>query len=991
MPMTAARTVETATHVDAPFPLLAGERLLWASPIGGVGPSRITMELVVGAMTSLFVFAGLFAAKKLITTDARAVFMLVLMFLSLAGLLAILSAAWAIPRQRQTLFMTTQRLLTRSFSGALREIPLAEVRGTQRLVIEQRLRHGTYTLHTDCLLVRTDFGDLTFGPSLSIARVESLLQDGVLAKWIDLSSLPGLDGSGAAAHRKEGFFVCASSSSSRSPYGPLFVGPRVIARLTEANATVVDRLYTLLAGTDDGEAAERALLEVLRHPHAGHFVEYPRDGARISVEGRAVTVGSSEENTRTMILAEADARRLESYLAREVKPTTERLVLHDAFAGSAAPPAERSRPVPRGRTDAGPDLTDPTLLDSDARTLAFDRLEPRHRTELTAVLTSDRAIAFLPVRFAAEQRGLLLASAVGVGLVIVDFATRFGLPCSPREGAWASVVCALGLLPLGVTTVRYAELAVRRLTLPYTPGVYVFAREVVVARSRAIRCIPIAQVAAVSVTNVIGPLARMTFFVECEPTIVAYAPSATATDDARRIEAARDAASRGEVRRDPFAELRRTVLVDAPREPAEERTAAITAMGLALMLAIPAGVAIQFVRNAWSDARALAAAGSDPTKLRCYADHRGARAREVREVRIPHVAYRAAHAAGTTQALEEFLEDHPGAPDAARARAELEALDWAAANDALTLKGFLARHPDSSRAPEARRRLPVLALREAQATDTVGAYRAVAAEYVGTPEGTEAARLVHARYEAALGRLTPNVRDPRTADFLRRLFAYLEANGPIDVRVRFRRPSVDALEAIDALFEGEHVEPISPQFRGPAISAREVGVFERLHDGFAAVIAEDVLPLRHGQRLPERLDDDAIAARLAELEERGATPERLAALRERLVADRDPAAEAAEIRIDYVIVPTGSLYALESERGDAGARKFAGFRIVFTVELRISFDPERVTLRFAVEPPVSMDVRSDAVDTRSIYDLLCNAAFDQLGDELKRALLGEGG
>ena len=129
------------------------------------------------------------------------------------------------------------------------------------------------------------------------------------------------------------------------------------------------------------------------------------------------------------------------------------------------------------------------------------------------------------------------------------------------------------------------------------------------------------------------------------------------------------------------------------------------------------------------------------------------------------------------------------------------------------------------------------------------------------------------------------------------------------------------------------------------------------------------------------------------------TEEEAVAERARLAVWVEDETGQPEIRIDYTILPTGGVYVSDSIPSfdprmldqEVDARAFAGFRVVFAIEMRIPGHPERHAFVLDVEPPPSFTV--DGGEGRAsggtIYEAMATQAFDRLGSGLAAAFLGE--
>lgn len=998
--------------------LRPGERALWASRSSGVsGYSQTLVGLAILVLLPFFcvsssvirvfehtVFRGesaLIGAASLLLSFAMPALVLVV------GLLV-----WALPRSRTTHLVTSERLVSRGLFGGLEELALADVRAVQRYVVTYRSRYGTREVVTDRLRIdaKGRSAPFLFGPSREIDRVEDLLEHGVLSRWIELGKLPSIDGSIAPAETHEEFFLCASTRTDGERYGPLFVGPRVIVRITEElSYHVLGRLYTLLGDAIDGETAEVLLRDVLRLPDTGHFVEMPRSKTRLEL-GPGSVVLRHGERTLSVRLSAAELGRLKKIAARPVSPPPEPEAHAPPTSADGELDALVAAPVPEApRT---PDLDDPSAMESAGRTLDLGSLPAALRTELTNALRADRAVASSPERVLSRHRALVMVACISPVLLFVVALAGYGAPCSPtQEWVWAVGYAAGLLLPIAALLLL-ALGAIRQRSLPFVPGTYVLPRDVLVARSSEIRIVPLAQVAAIGAPRSfpLSSVAEVTLWVENEPAEVLFVPNAEAAEVVGRLEVAQKAAQQAAAaarvsmppgerralskaeRRDPLADLRRSTTLEKARR-SRPRSDLLAVFAVAGLVAVGLSVAALTARNDASDAASLAAAEGDVEALECYARGGGREAERARTELVPHAAFLEADAEHTVASYTRFLGDHTDAADAPLARARREEVAWETVNhDVWGLSAFVTSYPGSPHAAEARAVLPGLALAHAREEDDVPSYSTVVTGYPGTPEATEAARLRHGRYTDALAAITARGAAPEALAFFDRLFTTLEeTSGGSEVLVRFRMPSSRSLTELDealARTNGERIEPISPSFSRRASRLRESVVYDRLRAAFAGVVPDDVLPLDHASRLPDRPSEAEIEERIAEVP----FPDEVAE-RARIAAEIDDPREVPEIRIDYEVLPTDTVYEMTVVGGsyDEPARLFAGFRVDFDIEMRLGLAPERHTLRFSVEPPERLSLSRSAgpPTAESVYEELASAAFDRLGAELSEALFGQ--
>ncbi len=321
-----------------------------------------------------------------------------------------------------------------------------------------------------------------------------------------------------------------------------------------------------------------------------------------------------------------------------------------------------------------------------------------------------------------------------------------------------------------------------------------------------------------------------------------------------------------------------------------------------------------------------------------------------------------------------------------------------------------------------------LQLRRLRSAAGVSHHWEVLREHPGTPQAREAARRRSARYAQVLGEIVARGGRAEAIAFFRALFAWLEAHETHDVLVRFRTPSSEVLRDFDRIaseLAERAVEPIAPSFSRRLSEQREALVFDRLRAAFAEVAPRDVLPVVRGTQLPDALTAEQRESLLAP---HAGDPAALAAATEALERDQDDDSGEPEIRIVYEVVPDGRLFTsspedpLAGRQGDPRLREalarmgmrlpgedereeddraFAGFRVVFDIEMRApasaSIDatpstdpPARARFRVEVAPPPSFTMTGgeDLASRGAIYEAMASEAFDRLGAELLSGFFG---
>ena len=655
------------------------------------------------------------------------------------------------------------------------------------------------------------------------------------------------------------------------------------------------------------------------------------------------------------------------------------------------------------------------------RTLALSELSDAQASELARALDPKEAILASPDRFALRERYALMAAPIGAALLAAWAVVDFGDACDPLHDPANVVLYALPLAPLAWLAVRFARWLMLRSKMPFAPGVYVLDQLVVVAHEpAAISFVPLANTAGVSEPSAAlwGAESSITLWMEGHPAITCRAPTAQAAALVERLESARlAAATTGEAtslrgRRGTLGELRASqvwenALTTRPRPPLAPSIAASALAALAL------GALALGARDLASDHIAISSAidARDVEAMRCYVASPGLAASQIEADVLPRIAFDLAREDGSVAALRQFVQDYPSAPMMAEARELWIAAEFAEARQSeWSLDAFISRFPDDTRATEATAMLPRLSLEQARRGDLVAGYAHVIRAYPDTPEAQEARTLLHARYAQALQSLQARGARAEAAAYFTALFAHLETQESPQVWVRFRLPSAATLAAFDQVVaerqerdQGEGlIQPIAPAFARRVSERREVLVHDRLQRALADVITPDVLPLAHGPRLPEPHTPAELEELLAELDQSEREAERA-----RILERDESRSDHPEIRIRYDVTPTGAIYEstpssglppdLEALLRGSGARRpverrrFAGFRLDFEVEMRVPERDERRRFEFGIEPPASIHVDggSEAPTRADVYETMVTAAFDQLGDALVAAFLGD--
>ncbi len=152
---------------------------------------------------------------------------------------------------------------------------------------------------------------------------------------------------------------------------------------------------------------------------------------------------------------------------------------------------------------------------------------------------------------------------------------------------------------------------------------------------------------------------------------------------------------------------------------------------------------------------------------------------------------------------------------------------------------------------EAKQRQPLAALREAKEKKTVSAMRELLKKYKGASIENDARAHLHSLYEKTLDdfKRKASGRDPAMLDFMGRLIAYLERADVTTVYVAFKPPTSDALAEVDRTLADKfkrarkEIAPIAPHFAAERVSGRQSAIVNRLNSAFGQIFPTDVMKL----------------------------------------------------------------------------------------------------------------------------------------------------
>ncbi len=578
--------------------------------------------------------------------------------------------------------------------------------------------------------------------------------------------------------------------------------------------------------------------------------------------------------------------------------------------------------------------------------------------------------------------GWILLALMSIGGALFVLTVEFGSTWSVKQGpAWLILYGAAFFL-LMLAVVGFIRRIKMNSALPFKAGTYVFPLDVVVATSKDLQIIPMADLTSVQPVHHYrnGMYTHTAFHFHfaggrafsftsgnkayAESQLGMLRQSQQQLDDAI---ARKDMYALAAL--DPFFELRMNSWAEVPQQPdnlfAGEIPAWMTkgwAFGLAFMvLAAP----VWFVRNMLSDEAAFkelkrrtetelakpppstastssySSSGYSPYyygsidtyEWENYIDKGGRHSDEVKNVWLAKLELAKAKQQGTPEAIQTFLSKYPGST--------VEAEAQQAYKDAL--------HDQFTKAKDLK---------------TVAALRDFMTKYPSADDVPQAKKEIHALFDHTLADFRPkaNKKDPTVIPFVESLVQYEETNNSPAVEVRFRRRSGASLAAADRILAADgDVAAASSNFDAESMASREETMVKALQGAFSSVFPADVLPLKLGDPLPEK--DKTL-----------------------------PEAKRPTIFVDYEVGWSGDTYVNKSE-----TRRFVGIKIAFDTVMKTPNYDKSLAFKLTVLPPdrftVSYDTFSDPLygsalkdtsgpaDTQ-VYDIMALRAFDQLSTKL---------
>ena len=555
----------------------------------------------------------------------------------------------------------------------------------------------------------------------------------------------------------------------------------------------------------------------------------------------------------------------------------------------------------------------------------------------------------------------------------------YGNTYEVRQSPGFLIGYAMALFFFGLSVIGLIRRIRMGSVLPFTPGVYVFPLDVVVANSKDLEIYPMADLATLQPVHHYrnGFYTHTAFHFHftggksftfssnnkafAESQLVGLRQSQQQLDDAV---ARKDVYALAAL--DPFFELRMNSWQELDQAPDNLMAGSIPkwmGMGWAFGLALTIiSVPVWFVRNYLSDEKAWAelkreteersAPGAysysyiDTYSWERYIDKGGRHSDEARTIWIPRLELKKAVGVGTPEAIQDFLAKYPGSSvDAEAQKALVDAL-----------------HEEFTKAKNA---------------GTVAALRDFGKKWPKAADAPVAKTEIHKLFEKTLTTFRPqaNKKDPTVLPFVENLIAYEEAHDSPPVAVRFRGHNSASLKAADKILASEDdtagLAMVSDHFDDTDNLKREETMVAALGRAFATVFPADVLPLKLGDPIPEK--------------------------------DKLPSTVTMPtIIVDYEVGWSGDTYVNKAE-----SRRFVGIKISFDTVMQLPAYEKTMKFKLSVLPPARFTVDystfSDPLygsaltggsagggpsDTE-VYDVMALRAFDQLSTKMEQVFFQE--
>jgi hypothetical protein len=438
------------------------------------------------------------------------------------------------------------------------------------------------------------------------------------------------------------------------------------------------------------------------------------------------------------------------------------------------------------------------------------------------------------------------ASAVSLVLVLVLARSGYGdLGSSVAVQGVVWLVLYVALLALVIFgALRALAIVHEHGRSPFPRGIYVFPVGLIDARSAELLLYPVEDLA-----NVKGPDAKgITLDFGGKSFAFAVTDDELTATASREIASARGVldearGSRESIRPKALAAVDPLQGFTNPLGASERMVSrrppwASFAWAIAAALGVVIGGSVWIVRNATSDDAMFdrATTANDSASLSAYLEKGTRHKAEVATTLLPRAELRDAQKAGTVEAIEQFVANHPQTSIASEVTTVLKAallleLDAAVKVGTLAaIEDFARRHPDAS----------------------------VQAEVL---------RARHGVYKAALDRYLAEAppKAPAETAFVQALVAWVEAKGP-QVEIRFHRERSKTLDKADtavakhSMFRGVISLP-SHYFDGEGEKTYEDALVMVVAQRFARVFPADILTLATGE--PIVAADTPLPAKIA--------------------------------------------------------------------------------------------------------------------------------
>lgn len=519
---------------------------------------------------------------------------------------------------------------------------------------------------------------------------------------------------------------------------------------------------------------------------------------------------------------------------------------------------------------------------------------------------------------------MLLAVALVALVVVARF--RFGLPASPDQGVrWLAAYVGL-LACVGLSVGALLRRRALRGALPFDPGVYAFALDVVDARTRELVLYPLDELVSVepahheakrgharSTVWFVFPTASFAFEVPTRER--AERQVARVIEARQRLLAAMQYGDlSGLASVDPFADARARNFQPAHDHGLLARDVprwTRWVWGIAALAGLALGPAAWRARNILSDRRALARA-TDLNSASAYVAANGRRAAFVREAVLPRLVFEETRKEpDRVAALERFLVNYPSSPIAAEAKAALAEVvhaEYARKTGVRELRAFVQRWPSSPDAAAANARIAEL---ERQTQEDF--------------------------------KLHANHADRNVVPVVTALLAWAAKGRPIDVKLQGGIQEVSVADRLlgqglledDGKAAGGGAE-LGRHFAGEALGAREASIVRGLEQAFRRVFPADVL---------------ALVRRPAE-------------------------ASPPSMTVHYDVSWNGTTFT-----GKSGKRRYLGIIVKGDVAVQVPDDPHVLEFGFRAEPPDSLTLEG-MLDDAAVYDAMLVRAMERVSAQL---------